>query len=372
MKINILRLITSVYSGGTQRGLLLYSKFYNSQIFNLHIISLRSGNSKREFKKVLGKNFTSLDLKRRISLKGIIKLIKYVKKNKIHIVSTHLFEADIYGFFIKLFCPYITLFAGRHAQNKFRERFFFRILIFLITIPVKKVICISKALKQFTRKYELVPRSKLTHVYNGINLDLFYSEDKSELRKKFIKNNENDVFLIGIIGRLIKRKGHSYLIKTIHKLILDGISNIKVLVVGEGEYLDNLVKLRNRLNLKNHIKFLGFKKNVRDFYNILDLLCVPSDFEGFGYVIIEAMACQTLVLSSDIPGPNEIISHGINGLLFKKGDINDLAEKIKLVMTNSFNIEKIKKFALKRVENVFEISKMVKNYEKIYLNNYYS
>jgi len=371
MKINILRLVSSAYSGGTQRGLLLYSKFYNSKIFNLHLISLRAGNSMNKFQKILGNNYSCLNLKRRISLKAIIELIKYVKKNNIHIISTHLLEADIYGFFIKLYCPYLTLFAGRHAQNRFREKFYFRILIFLITIPVKKVICISKALKNFTKRNEFIPNSKLVYVYNGLNLDFFYNEDKSEFRKKFVNNNKN-VFLIGILGRLIKRKGHSYLIKAVHKLISEGIDNIKVLVIGEGQYLDYLIKLSNKLNLENYVKFLGFQRNVRDFYNIFDLLCVPSDFEGFGYVIIEAMACETLVLSSNIPGPNEIISHGVDGLLFKNADIDDLAEKIKMVMKKSFDIEKIKKNARKRVKNLFTISKMVKGYENIYLNNYYS
>jgi len=142
-----------------------------------------------------------------------------------------------------------------------------------------------------------------------------------------------------------------------------------VLVVGEGKYLDTLKNLRNKLNLKDKIKFLGFQENVRDFYNIFDLLCVPSNSEGFAYVIIEAMACKTLVLSSDIPGPNEIISNGINGFIFKKEDIDDLAEKIKMIMNYSFNFDIIKKNARERVKKFFSASKMVKKYENIYLKN---
>ncbi|MGQ4875838.1 MAG: glycosyltransferase family 4 protein [Promethearchaeia archaeon] len=364
-KINVLLLLSSVSGGGAQRLVLNHMYHFNKRKFNVYVVSLRSGNMSSLFNE-LDEKYYCLNQKSRFSFKNFIKLLHFIKEKKIQIIHTHLLEADTYGFLLKLFLPRIKLISTRHGENKFRKKIYWGLFNYFISLNFYRIICVSQSLCKFIRRYEFIPKKKIILIYNGIDTDFFKKEDHNNLRKRLLGQKNKDLILIGIVGRLKKLKGHEVLFKALKILKQKGFHNIKVLVLGDGYHFQNLKQLRKELNLEKEILFLGFQKNIKDYYNIFDILCLPSYYEGLPLVPIEAMSCECLVLCSDIPNNTEVIQHGIDGIIFKTGDHHDLALKIEEVLINKYNNDKLKENARKKVLKKFNFKKTIKNIENLY------
>jgi GalNAc-alpha-(1->4)-GalNAc-alpha-(1->3)-diNAcBac-PP-undecaprenol alpha-1,4-N-acetyl-D-galactosaminyltransferase len=121
--------------------------------------------------------------------------------------------------------------------------------------------------------------------------------------------------------------------------------------------------------LEDRVQLTGFIENVWDEYSNSALFVLSSNYEGFPNVILEAMANSTPVVSSDCPsGPKEIILHGINGFLFKVGDIDGLAKCIKHTISTETAISSIKHRAYLSVK-AYCVTNIVNKYENIFQPN---
>ncbi len=155
-------------------------------------------------------------------------------------------------------------------------------------------------------------------VYNGVDLDRFYP-----------KNYEREG--VTYVGALIKGKSVETLLKTWDN----------PWIVGDGP---------ERLRLEQYRgTFFGYRKDVEEILNRSKVLVLPSKKEGFGMVLLEAMACGTPVIARDIPGVNEIVEDGHNGLLFKKDE--ELTDLIERIIENKDLRDKLVKNGLKTVKN---------------------
>ncbi len=370
-KINILLLITAVTGGGAENLVLNHLKFYDKDLFNIYVIALKSGKLHNKFKQVGKNNYLCINLRKssRFSIKTTLKLFTFIKQKRIEIIHTHLIEADLYGFIIKLFFPKILLFSTRHGENKFRKSFYWGIINYAISLLDHSIICVSQSLMKFINHYEHIPKKKLVLIYNGIDTNYYKYENSINFRNNFTFINTPEDFVIGIVGRLKYLKGHHYLFHAIYLLKKEGYTNLKLLVIGQGKQFKNLVNLRAKLNLNSEIIFLEYKQNVKSYYNIFDLLCITSNYEGLSLVILEAMACRSLILCSNIPNNLEAIEDNEDGITFEKANSLDLSNKIKKIINNEYDVERLKKNARKKVETKFDFAKNLQELENLYLNS---
>jgi len=133
-------------------------------------------------------------------------------------------------------------------------------------------------------------------------------------------------------GRLGPEKGVHILIESFYKL-LNTYESCRLIVLGDNdnEYAQRIKKRVEELGINEKVYFTGYIKNVSPYLQLSNALVLPSQTESFGYAILEGWASKLPVIASNIEGPAEIIEHGINGLLFEVGNINDLLEKMKFV-----------------------------------------
>ena len=173
----------------------------------------------------------------------------------------------------------------------------------------------------------------------GVNCNIFFKYDahqKEILKKKYNIILSNKVILY--MGRIDKEKGIFDLLESF-KIIANKYDNILLLLVGKDEmeiehYLQN-----NYHQLDKKIIYLNHNKYPEEIFNLADILCLPSTREGFGNVVIEASAVEIPVIGSDIFGLRSSLINELNGLTFKKSDIQDLTEKIIYLIENE-NIRK--------------------------------
>jgi glycosyltransferase involved in cell wall biosynthesis len=118
--------------------------------------------------------------------------------------------------------------------------------------------------------------------------------------------------------------------------VREKISQAELKIVGSGDYLNDLKDLAERLNLSGWVQFTGFvsEEEKIKLYREAWVSVYPSLKEGWGLTNIEANACGTPVVASNVPGLRDSVLDGQTGLLFRYGDINDLADKLIRVLSD--------------------------------------
>ena len=215
----------------------------------------------------------------------------------------------------------------------------------------KKVITISNYNKKYMVDKFGIDGDKIEVVHCGIELNKF----------KSIKVKKEKKFTILTVGRLHPIKGQKYLVESC-KILKDKGVDFQCWIIGEGSERRNLEKQIRDLNLEKYVKLLGAKKNeeLLQYYNKADVFVLPSISESMGLVNIEALACKTPVIASDVRGVSELVRDNFNGFLVKPEKPKQIAEKIIKLKDNKELMNKFKKNARKIVEEEFDVRKNVK------------
>ena len=212
-----------------------------------------------------------------------------------------------------------------------------------------KIISVSNFTKERLQKYV---NKEIEVIPNGINL----SEYKEY--KKY------PVPTICCISRLTNQKRILDLVMAIEKISKE--KNIKCIIIGQGPDKEILEKYIKEKNLSDIIKLTGYiesHEKVREILSKSHIFCLPSVLEGFGIVLAESCAAKVPYICSDIPVLKEVTNNGVGGLMFKKENIEDLKEKINLLIENKeIYSKKVKECEeLVKIYNWDKISKDVEN-----------
>jgi len=178
----------------------------------------------------------------------------------------------------------------------------------------------------YLMKYYSFLGSKIKVIPNGVDLEEI-------VKSKVIKNVSHPSLFFA--GRLEKVKGVDNLIKTI-PCILKSIPYIHIYIAGSGEEEYTLKKLAENLGVDDYTTFLGFVRSpeIFSYFKSTDICVIPSRFETFGLVILEAMACSKPIVASNVGGIPYLIDDGKNGLLFESENVQDLAGKLIFLLQN--------------------------------------
>jgi glycosyltransferase involved in cell wall biosynthesis len=169
--------------------------------------------------------------------------------------------------------------------------------------------------------------------------------------------------IIGAAGRLSPEKGQKFLVEMAARLKQHHIP-FTLLIAGEGPLKHELKKLIREAGLDDQVIFTGFIENIKAFMSTIDIFVLPSLWEGFGYVTVEAMACRKPVVAFRVGSNPEIILDSITGYLVKGYDVAALSEKMNLLIGDPMLRESFGKAGRKRVEEVFSMSRSVQEIEQ--------
>lgn len=176
------------------------------------------------------------------------------------------------------------------------------------SIRADKTVCISKNVEYDMRNFFKIKEKKLCTIYNPVDIkSLLTIEEDYTFDKEF-----SDYFNIVTMGRLTYQKGQWNLIYAIKDIVVQ-YPKVRLYILGDGELKNELEELVKKLELEEHVFFLGFISNAHKFLRQCDLFVLTSLFEGLGNVLLEAMALGLPVISTDCKsGPREIIAPNSN------------------------------------------------------------
>tara|TARA_Y100000034_G_scaffold17454_1_gene19082 strand:+ start:1776 stop:2873 length:1098 start_codon:yes stop_codon:yes gene_type:complete len=229
---------------------------------------------------------------------------------------------------------------------------------------VDRVFCVSETVKN--KCLDIGGKEeKLKILYNGLDLNVFKDYRKSdEVEELNIKYPGKHKILS--VGRLVWQKNLENLIKA-SKIVNDELANVTHIHIGKfGELKDKIISLSKKFDL-NHFYLLPntSQKKIAHFYSWADIFTMASVSEGFGVVYIEALACSTPIVTSDIPPMNKIVINNYNGLTANPNSPKNIAKKVMTLLTNKNKYKIIKSNTIKSIEK-FEIKKLKKQEARLY------
>lgn len=176
---------------------------------------------------------------------------------------------------------------------------------------------------------DFIDEQKIKVIYNGIDLQTY-----DALETTSVYNRKKDELILGNAGRLDVQKAQYLLIEMVEKLKKEQI-NVKLLIAGKGKLEEELKIQVGQKGLEQEVVFLGFVENIKSFMTSIDVFVLTSQWEGFGYVLTEAMAVKKPVIAFDISSNPEIITNNKEGYLVKNKNINQLVEKVKELQSSA-------------------------------------
>jgi glycosyltransferase involved in cell wall biosynthesis len=210
-----------------------------------------------------------------------------------------------------------------------------------------------------------VPKNRMVKIVNYVDFELIPSAKPLKVREEL--GIPWDVPTIGFVGRLVEGKGLDIFLKAAAKVVEQKV-DARFIIVGSGPLEENLKIMTANFGLSQNVIFTGWRSDVLRMISCFDVLIqATTNFpESFGNTIIEAMAVNKPVIASKVSGPDEIVLDGETGFLVEPGNVEQLVEKIFVILEDKKLAEELGKNGRILVENKYDVKKEMLIYEDIY------
>jgi glycogen synthase len=210
-----------------------------------------------------------------------------------------------------------------------------------------------------------LPPNKIVVIPNGTDPDQFnFTFDAQQTRATFAGPSESIVLYV---GRLVMEKGVQILLDAAPKVI-SACPGTKFLIVGTGYYMDDLKRQAQYLGIDHNVRFLGYVSDaeLQQLYKIADVVSIPSLYEPFGIVALEAMAAQVPVVTSDTGGLRDFVEHMVTGITTYTGDSGSLAWGLLEVLRNPDLAARLTRDAYQKVQHIYNWKVIAKRTSEVY------
>ena len=368
-KISVLLVIDGCEFGGGERVFLQLASGLKNR-YRISVATNTDGEFARELCKLDIQTF-SVDMHRQLTLKPIRQIRDIILQNRIALVHSQGARADFFARIAgrisdspQILCTVAMPVEGFEVTS-LRKRVY-RFIDQLSENYVDRFLVVSNALERSLTLGRGISSERVVRIYNGIEV--------SEFQPTLQMNNLRDEWgiphsepLVGAIGRLVWQKGLEYLIQAVVE-ILAAVPDARFLVVGEGPLRANLEALARGLNISHRIIFTGFRHDIREILSTIDILVIPSLLEGFPLITLEAMAMAKPIVATQLPGINEQISDGLEGILVPPKNPKALGTAVLSLLQDRKLASRLGAAARSKVESCFSVEKMVRETEKVYLS----
>ena len=357
----VTHLITTIERGGAEKQLVTLTREQVQSGIKVEVIFLKG---KPELKKEFEESGVEVNqlLVGESFLKQISLLSKYLRKNPSP-VHAHLPKSELLAAIVVTNKYFIFT---RHNSEPFwpgGPRIISNLLSKFVCKRASQGIAISNAVKNYLIKRGEIPNDyTIDVVYYGFQKDSSTNSAGLNSITNLI-NSQSSNFKIGTIGRLVPQKDYPTLLSAFSN-VLEKLPDAELYVVGEGYLQIELMELCKSLRVSSKVHWLGKTEYINEFLSKIDLFILPSKYEGFGLVLLEAMVAKKPIIAANNSAIPEVLGKAYEGL-FSTGDAKALAQHINTAINDkSFSERLVKSYSSQL--NSFKPSDMSKNVRNIY------
>ncbi len=290
----------------------------------------------------------------------VLKLIRWFRQQRIDVVHTHLFTADLWARFAAKCAGVSVIVSTSHSENNWKSalhRFLDRRMASISNV----VIACTGQVKNVLIHRDGLPASKVRVVSNGINLDRFQGDERVDLSEFAVPQDHTT---IAIVGRYHPVKGHLYFLDVFAQLRAK--YKVSLLCIGDGEMREAIQEKIDKLGLSEDVHLCGFRSDVPALLNAVDIVAVPSELEGLPMVVLEAMVRAKPVVAHDVGGIADVISSPSLGSIVPAGDCSAMYNAIAALLDSPQHRKGVGVAAQALVYCQFDAVQTAAAYEAIY------
>jgi glycosyltransferase involved in cell wall biosynthesis len=264
------------------------------------------------------------------------RLVRLIGREEYDVVHTHSSKAGVLGRLaawrcgvpVTVYTPNAFAFLG--APTRLQSWSYRAIERWLGWQFTDVLICVSQSEMTLAQQYRIAPTERLVLVENTVDAYRFAptlgpAAARAALTCTLGINPAR--FVVGYVGRLARQKGLEYLIRAARQVVT-AVKNIQFVLVGEGELERAVRQIVVKFHLEDRIMLAGYRPDIPQVLSALDVLVLPSLYEGLPYTLMEGMAAGCAVVATDVGGNRDLIQHGKTGLLIPPRDVNALADAL--------------------------------------------
>jgi glycosyltransferase involved in cell wall biosynthesis len=309
-----------------------------------------------------------MTIRRGLDLSAPPRLAAEIRAQRPDIVHTHLIHADVFGFLGARQAGVAHVVSTRHNDDAFRRRWPLRLLHAWLWRRISAGIVISHALADFVRTVEFAPPERVHVIHYGMPSPRPSALDIELARRQLrldLGNLPYETQLIGIVSRLIEQKGIPYALEAF-KLIVDEFPAAHLVIAGDGDQRSALEAQAQTMLLGDRVHFLGWREDAQAVLRGLDVLLMPSLWEGFGLTLLEAMGARLPVVASHVSAIPEIVVHQETGFLTAPRDPEAIAYALRLLLSDPLLCKHMGLNGEDRLEAQFSVERMAEQTAALY------
>ena len=289
------------------------------------------------------------------------RLARLVRSREPHGVHTHGVHADLYGRLSLLGLDHVLLLQSRHNDDRFRRLWIMRLLNQWLAQRCASIVAISDAVGEFVSSVEGIPQQKVERIYYGLDAAPV-PQDTVDLRAEL---GWTGAPLVGFVGRLTGQKGVPVLLQAF-ATVLRALPTARLLLMGDGSQRAKLEALARELQIETAVHFAGWRADARAQLATLNVLAIPSLWEGFGLVTLEAMQAGVAVVASRVSALPEIVLDGKTGLLVPAANASKLAAALLAVLQDPQHATQLGENGRLRAAQFFTVKQMAARHAALY------
>lgn len=299
----------------------------------------------------------------KFDIKTILHMRRFLEINNINIIHSHKYKTNFYSLIAS--APKKTLhvatchnWLGENTKMKMYEWLDKRILK-----KFDRIIAVSEEVKEKLLRAS-IPPYKVLKIKNGISLERYSTQHEREVVRSELRVGENKI-VIGMVGRLDKNKGVSYLLSAA-KLIIEEFANVVFLIVGDGASRQELHDETLKLGIGESVIFTGLRNDIPSILSAMDIFVLPSLKEGLPMVLLEAMASKKPVIATRVGDIPNVITHNESGWLVEPGNTKQLRNTMRYLINDRNHLSLVAEKGYQKVKNIYSSKQMAAHYIEVY------
>ena len=367
MMLRVLHLIDTYRIGGPGKTIINSARYVDRRRVEVHVGSFTNpfrGHS--EFSSAVtaaGIPYLELRETRRFNPSHVPELRRYLRRQAIDILHTHGYRTDALGYAAVLGTGtrIVTTHHGWITNNKRQEQFK-RLALHLCRL-FDGVELVSERLRdELPASVKRSPRVEV--VPNALVLADYRPCGQREVIRARLGIEPGQV-LIGVIGRLSVEKGCLEMVDAFHRLAARH-SSLRLVFVGEGPIRSEIEARLTGYGLQSLVRLVDHQRDIRPFYEAIDIVASPSRTEGLSNVILESLAFERPIVATRVGGTPEILTDGVTALLIEPQDPGAMADALERILESPDGRERLVRAGAERVRTAFSFDARMRAEEAFY------
>ena len=364
--IRILHLIKSLGRGGAETLLPETLKVHDKSSFVFYCIYfLPWKNQLVDEIKSAGGTVNNFPAKNNISiLLQAFKIKRFIKNHNIQVVHCHLPWAGFVGRIFHFISGIPVIYTEHNKQERYH--YLTRLINKLSFNLQSTAIAVSEDVAH-SIKLNINPSIQVNTILNGINTEKFRRNLPLGQKIRAVLGISNDAIVIGSLGVFRTQKRLHHWLEIFAKVSKNN-PNVRGILVGDGPLKQDIILQIRAMGLDEIVFLPGIQSNASDWYAVMDIFMMTSEFEGLPLALLEAMSCECAVVATNAGGISEVVNDGINGLTVAVDQWPCLAEKVQFLLDHPDVMVSMGQAAKDKVAHHFSIHQMIMQLENLYIS----